>query len=224
MRKTAQPSLPPGWPTAGGKPSPGAEDRAFLDPVGFPNTREGERLSVVGQAFVIRREVHAECDLRIPAQPFAPVLQLQRRVTGYATVRLVANPEKSVMKSRILCSRRRTSCVPQLKRELARRRSALNGALGDRVRRRAMKALLLFAAFVVAITAAAVLIGSYIERQTSAQVGTVVMLAMFFGGIVVSWIGTVFVMDGSLKNFYAEKEQIEAEKKGRQYMAVNSRG
>jgi len=87
-----------------------------------------------------------------------------------------------------------------------------------------MKALLLFAAFVVAITAAAVLIGSYIERQTSAQVGTVVMLAMFFGGIVVSWIGTVFVMDGSLKNFYAEKEQIEAEKKGRQYMAVNSRG
>src|SRR5262249_29967993 len=97
MRKTAQPSLHAGCPTAGGEPSPGAEDRAFLDPVGFPNTREGERLSVVGQAFVIRREVHAECDLRIPAQPFAPVLQLQRRVTGYATVRLVANPEKSVM-------------------------------------------------------------------------------------------------------------------------------
>ena len=60
-----------------------------------------------------------------------------------------------------------------------------------------MKALLLFAAFVVATTAAAVLIGSYIERQTSAQVGTVVMLALFFGGIVVSWIGTVFAMDHS---------------------------
>ena len=87
-----------------------------------------------------------------------------------------------------------------------------------------MKALLLFVAFVVATTAAAVLIGSSIERQTSAQVGTVVMLAMFFGGIVVSWIGTVFVMDGSLNNFYAEKEQIEAEKKGRQYMAANTRG
>jgi hypothetical protein len=60
-----------------------------------------------------------------------------------------------------------------------------------------MKALLLFAAFVIATTAAAVLIGSYIERQTSAQMGTVVMLVLFFGGIVVSWIGTVFAMDHS---------------------------
>ena len=87
-----------------------------------------------------------------------------------------------------------------------------------------MKALLLFAAFVIATTAAAVLIGSYIERQTSAQIGTVAMLVLFFGGIVVSWIGTVFSMDGSLNNFHAEREQIEAEKKGRQYMAANTRG
>jgi hypothetical protein len=28
-------------------------------------------------------------------------------------------------------------------------------------------------------------------------------------------------MDGSLKNFRAEKEQVEAEKKGREYMAMN---
>jgi K+-transporting ATPase A subunit len=86
-----------------------------------------------------------------------------------------------------------------------------------------MKALLLFAAFVIATTAAAVLIGSYIERQTSAQIGTVVMLVLFFGGIVVSWM-TVFAMDGSLNNFHAEREQIDAEKKGRQYMAANTRG
>jgi hypothetical protein len=29
------------------------------------------------------------------------------------------------------------------------------------------------------------------------------------------------VMDGSLKNFSAEQEQIEAEKKGREYLAGN---
>jgi RsiW-degrading membrane proteinase PrsW (M82 family) len=81
-----------------------------------------------------------------------------------------------------------------------------------------MKALILFAGFVIASTAAAVLIGTFIERQTSPQVGTIVMLTMFFGGIVISWIATVFVMDGSLKNFYAEQDQIEAERKGREYV------
>jgi hypothetical protein len=85
-----------------------------------------------------------------------------------------------------------------------------------------MKGLILFAGFVVASTTAAVLIGSFIERQTSAQVGTIVMLAMFFGGIVVSWIATVFVMDGSLDNFFAESEQIEAEKQGREYVKRTS--
>jgi hypothetical protein len=87
-----------------------------------------------------------------------------------------------------------------------------------------MKALILFAGFVIACTAAAVLIGTFIERQTSPQVGTIVMLAMFFGGIVVSWIATVFVIDGSLNNFYAEREQIEAERQGREYMERSSRG
>jgi hypothetical protein len=83
-----------------------------------------------------------------------------------------------------------------------------------------MKALILFAGFVIASTAAAVLVGTFIERQTSPQVGTIVMLAMFFG--VVSWIATVFVMDGSLNNFYAEREQIEAERQGREYMERTS--
>ena len=82
-----------------------------------------------------------------------------------------------------------------------------------------MKALILYAAFVIACTAAGVLIGSFIEGQTSPQVGTIVMLALFFTGLVVSWIATVFVMDGSLKNFTAEREQIEAERIGREYMA-----
>jgi hypothetical protein len=47
------------------------------------------------------------------------------------------------------------------------------------------------------------------------------MLGLFFIGLIVSWIATVLVMDGSLKNFKAEKEQLEAEKKGREYMARN---
>ena len=45
------------------------------------------------------------------------------------------------------------------------------------------------------------------------------MLALFFTGLVISLIATVFIMDGSLKNFYAEQEQIEAERKGREYIS-----
>jgi hypothetical protein len=81
-----------------------------------------------------------------------------------------------------------------------------------------MKALILYVGFVIAWTAAGVYIGSLIERQTSPEIGTVVMLAMFFSGLVVSWVATVFVMDKSLNNFFAEQDQIEAERKGREYM------
>jgi hypothetical protein len=85
-----------------------------------------------------------------------------------------------------------------------------------------MKALIVFAGFVIASTAAAVLIGFFIEYHTSPEVDTIVMLALFFGGIVVSWIATVFLMDGSLNNFYAERDQIEAERQGREYMERTS--
>jgi hypothetical protein len=50
------------------------------------------------------------------------------------------------------------------------------------------------------------------------------MLALFFTGLVISLIATVFIMDGSLKNFYAEQEQIEAERKGREYITFSLRG
>ena len=76
-----------------------------------------------------------------------------------------------------------------------------------------MKGLLLYVGFVVAWTAAGVLIS-----VTSPQIGTIVLLAMFFSGLVVSWIVTVFVMDGSLNNFFAEREQLEAERVGKLYM------
>ena len=82
-----------------------------------------------------------------------------------------------------------------------------------------MKALILWVGFVIAWTAAGVLICSYLERATSPQIGSIFLLAMFFSGLVISWIATVFVMDGSLKNFTAEREQLEAERKGKEYMA-----
>jgi uncharacterized membrane protein len=84
-----------------------------------------------------------------------------------------------------------------------------------------MKGLALYAGFVIFGTVGAVLIGKSIESYTSPDMGSIVMLAFFFVGLVVSWIATVFVMDGSLKNFKAGKEQAEAEKKGREYMARN---
>ena len=81
-----------------------------------------------------------------------------------------------------------------------------------------MKGLLLYVGFVIAWTAAGVLIASYIDRVTSHQIGSIVLLAMFFSGLVVSWIATVFAMDGSLNNFFAEREQLEAERIGKLYM------
>ena len=78
-----------------------------------------------------------------------------------------------------------------------------------------MRALILWAGLVIAWTALGVLISSFL----SPQIGTILLLAMFFSGLVVAWIATVFVMDGSLKNFTAEREQLEAERIGREYMA-----
>ena len=78
-----------------------------------------------------------------------------------------------------------------------------------------MRALILWAELVIAWTALGVLISSFLSHQ----IGTVLLLAMFFSGLVVSWIATVFIMDGSLKNFTAERDQLEAERKGREYMA-----
>jgi hypothetical protein len=66
---------------------------------------------------------------------------------------------------------------------------------------------------------------SYIlSVKTSPRVGTIVVLALFFTGLVISLIATVFITDGSLKNFYAEQEQIEAERKGREYIKFSLRG
>src|SRR5262249_19033046 len=81
-----------------------------------------------------------------------------------------------------------------------------------------MRALAIYACFVIASNVVGVFVGSFIEHHTSSQLGLIVTLAWFFGSLVASWIATVFVMDGSLDNFFAEREQIEDERKGRDYM------
>jgi len=81
-----------------------------------------------------------------------------------------------------------------------------------------MRALAVFACFVIASSTVGIFVGSFVEHHISSQLGLVVVLVWFFAGLVVSWIATVFVMDGSLNNFFAEREQIEAERKGREYM------
>ena len=47
------------------------------------------------------------------------------------------------------------------------------------------------------------------------------MLVLFFRGFSRFMDATVLVMDGSLKNCSTHKEQLEAEKKGREYLATN---
>ena len=81
-----------------------------------------------------------------------------------------------------------------------------------------MRALVIWAGFVIACNVLGLFVGSFVERHTSSQIGLIAILAMFFGSLVVSWIATVFVMDGSLNNFFAAQEQLEAERKGREYM------
>jgi hypothetical protein len=82
-------------------------------------------------------------------------------------------------------------------------------------RESAMKGLALYAIFVIFRTVGAVLIGFSVESYTSPDIGSIVLLIMFFVGLAISWIATVFVMDGSLKNFFkAEKEQIESKRAG----------
>ena len=59
-----------------------------------------------------------------------------------------------------------------------------------------MKGLALYAAFAIFCTVGAVLIGFSVEHYTSADIGSLLLLGLFFVGLVVSWIATVLVMDG----------------------------
>jgi hypothetical protein len=53
-----------------------------------------------------------------------------------------------------------------------------------------MKGLALYAAFVILCTIGAVLIGRSVGTYTSADISSIVMLVLFFAGLIVSWIAT----------------------------------
>jgi hypothetical protein len=85
-----------------------------------------------------------------------------------------------------------------------------------------MKGLMLYVVFLVVGAALAVLVGFYVQSQTSSGVSLIVFLSLFFSNFAASWIATIFIMDGSFKNFWGEQEQLEAERRGKAFM--NGRG
>lgn len=82
-----------------------------------------------------------------------------------------------------------------------------------------MKALIVYVGFVVAGAAIAAAIGYFVEKETSPAVSLIVFLALFFANFAASWIATIFVMDGSLKNAWGRQDQLDAEKAGKAQMA-----
>jgi len=74
-----------------------------------------------------------------------------------------------------------------------------------------MKALILYALFVVMGAMLSATVGWYVERQTSSTVSLLVFLAMFFSNFAVSWIAVLLIIDGTLKNAQGGQEQLAAE-------------
>ena len=84
----------------------------------------------------------------------------------------------------------------------------------------AMKALMLYVLFVLIGSAISVAVGYYVEKEISSAVSLIVFLSMFFANFAVSWILTILVMDGSLKNAQGALDQREAEKIGKASMVT----
>jgi hypothetical protein len=89
---------------------------------------------------------------------------------------------------------------------------------GDRTRRDTMKGLMLYVVFLVIGAILAALVGFFVQSQTSSGASLIVFLTLFFSNFAVSWIATIFIMDGSLKNAWGEQEQLLAERQGRAFM------
>ncbi len=81
-----------------------------------------------------------------------------------------------------------------------------------------MKGLMLYVVFLVVGAALAALIGFWVQSETSSGASLIVFLSLFFANFAVSWIVTIFIMDGSLKNAWGEQEQLEAERRGKLIM------
>ena len=81
-----------------------------------------------------------------------------------------------------------------------------------------MKGLMLYVVFLVCGAALAALISFWVQSQVSSGASLIVFLSLFFSNFAVSWIATIFIMDGSLKNAWGEQEQLEAERRGKLFM------
>ena len=78
-----------------------------------------------------------------------------------------------------------------------------------------MKALIMYVVFVTIGALIATGIGYWIEKEFSATLSLVVFLALFFANFAVSWLGVIFVMDGSLKDAQGRQAQLDIERTGR---------
>src|SRR5215469_809610 len=85
----------------------------------------------------------------------------------------------------------------------------------------AMKALILYVAFVVIGALIATGIGYYVEIEFSSTAALFVFLALFFANFVVSWIAVILVMDGTLSDAQGRQAQLEIERLGQR--AANER-
>ena len=82
-----------------------------------------------------------------------------------------------------------------------------------------MKGLMLYVVFLVVGAILASLAAFFVQSQTSSGAGLIVFLSLFFSNFAVSWIITIFIMDGSLKNAWGEEEQLLAERRGKAFMS-----
>jgi len=92
-------------------------------------------------------------------------------------------------------------------------------ACGLQSERDAMKALILYVAFVAIGATISAAIGYYVEREFGSGVSLVVFLAMFFANFAVSWLAVILVMDGSLRDAWGRQSQLDIERSGRASVA-----
>jgi hypothetical protein len=82
----------------------------------------------------------------------------------------------------------------------------------------AMKALIIYVVFVAIGAVISALVGLFVEREMSSALGLFVGLTLFFLNFVISWLATILVMDGTLRNAQAGQDQVDIEKAGQASM------
>jgi hypothetical protein len=87
-----------------------------------------------------------------------------------------------------------------------------------------MKALILYTVFVAIGAVAAGTIGYFVEIEMGPAMSLIVFLSLFFLNFVASWLAVILVMDGTLKDWRAEKAQLAIEAEGRKVAARSPAG